>query len=164
MDGVIRKAEPRDADGIWAILMPVFRAGETYAVEPKISRAAALAYWLAPEKTTFVLDLEGRIAGTYYLRANQAGPGAHVANCGYVTAAWAQGKGLARAMCAHSLQLARVENFRAMQFNLVVSNNTRAVRLWQDMGFAIIGTVPRAFAHPALGDIDAYVMWRSLLE
>jgi ribosomal protein S18 acetylase RimI-like enzyme len=162
MDYAIRKAEPADADGIWAVLEPVFRAGETYAVPRDMTRKEALAYWLAPEKTTFVVEAAGRIAGTYYLRANQAGPGAHVANCGYITAVWAQGQGLARAMCAHSLEVARAAGFRAMQFNLVVSTNTRAVRLWQDMGFAIIGTIPRAFAHPVQGDADAHVMWRAL--
>lgn len=159
---MIRLAEARDAEGIWGVLAPVFAAGETYAVARDIGREAALAYWLALEKTTYVVELEGRIAGTYYLRANQAGPGAHVANCGYVSAPWAQGRGLARAMCAHSLEAAREAGFRAMQFNLVVSTNTRAVRLWQDMGFAIMGTIPGAFAHPTLGDVAAHVMWRLL--
>ncbi len=159
---MIRLAEPRDTESIWAILAPVFAAGDTYAVPRDITRASALAYWLAPGKTTYVAELEGRIAGTYYLRANQAGPGAHVTNCGYISAPWAQGRGLARAMCAHSLQAARGAGFRAMQFNLVVSTNTRAVRLWQDMGFAIVGTIPSAFAHPTQGDVAAHVMWRLL--
>lgn len=158
----IRKAEPRDAAGIWAILAPVLEAGDSYALPRDMGRETALAYWLAPEKSTFVVEMEGRIAGTYYLRANQAGGGAHVANCGYATAAYAQGQGLARAMCAHSLGVARAAGFRAMQFNLVVSTNTRAVRLWQDLGFAIVGTLPQAFAHPTQGDVDAYVMWRAL--
>lgn len=162
MEHSIRLAEPRDAEDIWAILAPAFAGGETYAVPRDMTREAALAYWLAPDKTCFVAALEGRIAGTYYLRANQAGPGAHVANCGYVSAPWAQGQGLARAMCAHSLAAARAAGFRAMQFNLVVSTNTRAVRLWQDMGFAIIGTIPEAFAHPTQGDVAAHVMWRLL--
>jgi ribosomal protein S18 acetylase RimI-like enzyme len=163
MDHAIRKAEPGDAEGIWAVLAPVLAAGETYALPRDMSRDGALAYWLAPEKITYVAEFEGRIAGTYYLRANQAGPGAHVANCGYVTAGWAQGQGLARAMCAHSLEVARAAGFRAMQFNLVVATNTRAVRLWQDMGFSILGTVPAAFAHPQHGYVDAHVMWRSLI-
>lgn len=162
MEHSIRLATPSDAEAIWAILAPVFAGGETYAVPRDITREAALAYWLAPEKTTYVAVLEGRIAGTYYLRANQQGPGAHVANCGYISAPWAQGHGLARAMCAHSLEAARGAKFRAMQFNLVVSTNTRAVRLWQDMGFTIIGTIPAAFAHPTQGDVPAHVMWRLL--
>jgi len=162
MDVVIRKAEAGDAAGIWATLAPVFAAGETYAVPRDWDRKTTLAYWLAPEKTTFVAVLEGRVAGTYYLRANQAGGGAHVANCGYISAGWAQGRGVARAMCLHSLEVARAAGYRAMQFNLVVSTNTRAVGLWQELGFAIIGTLPRAFAHPHQGDVDAHVMYRRL--
>jgi L-amino acid N-acyltransferase YncA len=164
MDFEIREARPADADGIWAILVPVLATGETYALPRDMERAAALAYWLAPDKTTYVVVSDDKIAGTYYLRANQQGGGAHVANCGYVTAGWAQGRGLARAMCAHSLAAARKAGFRAMQFNLVVSSNERAVRLWQDMDFSIIGTLPGAFAHPQRGDVDAHVMWRSLLD
>jgi ribosomal protein S18 acetylase RimI-like enzyme len=160
----IRRAEAADEDGIWAALAPVLAAGETYALPRGMSRGDALAYWLAADKSTYVAERDGRVAGTYYLRANQLGGGAHVANCGYVTAADAQGQGIARAMCAHSLDEARAAGFRAMQFNLVVSSNARAVRLWQEMGFAIIGTIPQAFAHPRLGYIDAHVMWRSLTQ
>jgi ribosomal protein S18 acetylase RimI-like enzyme len=160
----IRRAEKADEEGIWAALAPVLAAGETYALPRGMSREDALAYWLAADKSTYVAARDGRVAGTYYLRANQLGGGAHVANCGYVTAADAQGQGIARAMCAHSLDEARAAGFRAMQFNLVVSSNVRAVLLWQEMGFGIIGTIPQAFAHPRLGLVDAHVMWRSLIE
>ena len=104
----------------------------------------------------------GRILGTYYLQANQQGGGAHVANCGYATAVDATGRGIARAMCAHSLDRARARGFRAMQFNCVISTNERAVRLWQSHGFAIVGRLPGAFAHPELGLVDALVMYRML--
>jgi L-amino acid N-acyltransferase YncA len=162
MELQLRAAGPGDDEAIWAMLAPVLAAGETYALPRDMSREAALAYWLAPEKTVFVAESEGRVCGTYYLRANQSGGGAHVANCGYVTAGWAQGRGVARAMCAHSLEAARAAGFRAMQFNLVVSSNTRAVRLWAEMGFEVVGTLPGTFAHPSLGDVDAYVMWMRL--
>ena len=115
-------------------------------------------------RETFVAERDGRLVGTYFLRANYAGGGAHVANCGYITAPGATGSGVARAMCAHSLAHARARGFRAMQFNCVVSTNTRAVRLWTELGFAIVGTLPGAFAHPALGDVDAYVMYQRLTE
>ena len=101
--------------------------------------------------------------GTYYLRANQAGGGGHVCNCGYMTDSAAAGRGVARAMCAHSLELAREQGFRAMQFNFVVSTNTRAVALWEGMGFAVVGRLPGAFRHPAQGYVDALVMHRSLM-
>ena len=111
----IRPATPTDADAIAAILLPVFRAGDTYAIECDISRDAALAYWMAPAHDVSVaVGDDGELLGTFYLRANQRGGGAHVANAGYVTAAAARGRGVARAMCAHSLDRARAAGFRAV--------------------------------------------------
>ena len=158
----IRPAEPRDAEAIWSILEPVIRAGDTYALAHNLSKEAALAYWLSAGHAVFVAEEEGSIVGTYYLRANQQGGGAHVANCGYMTSATATGRGVARAMCRHSLDVACNRGFRAMQFNFVVSTNERAVRLWQRQGFEIVGTLPKAFRHPKLGYVDAYVMYREL--
>lgn len=158
----IRPASAADDDAIWAILEPVFRAGETYPIPRDVSRADALAYWRTPGHTVFVAEAGGAIVGTYYLRANNRGGGAHVANCGYMTAPGATGRGVARAMCAHSLEVARERGFRAMQFNFVIASNERAVRLWQACGFAIAGTLPGVFAHPTRGFVDAYVMFRAL--
>ena len=128
-------------------------------------------WWTAsgqvPVKTTADrLNTIGRLTGlvgTYLLRANQHGGGAHVCNCGYVTAPDVQGKGVAHAMCLHSLEHARVRGFRAMQFNFVVSTNTRAVALWERCGFEVVGRLPKAFAHPTLGEVDALVMHRTLI-
>lgn len=159
---VIRPATSDDAEAIWRIIGPTIRAGETYALPRDLSRTAALAYWLGPDRETFVAEAGGEILGTYYLRANQQGGGAHVCNCGYMTASEAAGRGVARAMCAHSLEHARSRGFRAMQFNFVVSTNDRAVRLWQSLGFAIVGRLPGAFHHPAHGDVDALVMYQAL--
>ena len=158
----IRPACESDADAAWRILEPVIRAGETHALDRAMPRQETLAYWMGADRSTFVAEAEGRVVGTYYLRANQAGGGAHVANCGYATDAAARGKGVARAMCAHSLDQARACGFRAMQFNLVVSSNAAAVHLWLAMGFAVAGRLPGAFAHPVLGDVDALVMHRAL--
>jgi ribosomal protein S18 acetylase RimI-like enzyme len=162
MDLPIRSSDADDDDGIWRVLEPMIRAGETYPLSRDLSKADALAYWRAPPHEVFVAEHDGEIAGTYYLRANNRGGGAHVANCGYVVAPGATGKGLARAMCAHSLEQARARAFRAMQFNFVVSSNERAVRLWQSCGFAIVGRLPGAFEHPRLGFVDAFVMFRKL--
>ena len=157
----IRAATSADGDAIWAILEPILRAGETYGLPRDWSRDELLAFWLAPDHEVFVAD-EGEVVGTYFLCANHLGGGAHVANCGYATAPAAQGKGIARAMCEHSLAHAKARGFRAIQFNFVIATNTRAVALWQRMGFSIVGTLPGAFAHPTKGDVDAYVMFRSL--
>jgi ribosomal protein S18 acetylase RimI-like enzyme len=158
----IRPATDEDADAIWAIMEPIIRAGETYTFPREMDKEAALAYWRSPEREVFVADDHGEIVGTYCLQANQKGGGAHVANCGYMTAVSATGRGVARAMCAHSLDRARERGFRAMQFNFVISTNDRAVRLWQSFGFEIVGHLPAAFHHPTRGYVDAYIMYRTL--
>ena len=127
-----------------------------------MSEADALSYWMGSDRQTFVAVADGRIAGTYYLRANRAGGGDHVANCGYITDTAVAGKGVARRMAEHSIELARSQGFRAMQFNFVVSTNERAVRLWQSLGFEIVGRLPLAFRHPSLGYVDALVMFQTL--
>ncbi|MGY6549429.1 MAG: N-acetyltransferase family protein [Roseinatronobacter sp.] len=158
----LRPAGPADEDALWAMLEPVFRAGETYAVARDIDRAAALAFWCGGTHEAFVLTRGETILGSYYLCPNQQGGGAHVANCGFVTARAAQGQGVARAMLDDALARARGAGFRAMQFNLVVETNRRAVALWQRHGFAVVGRLPGAFAHPAQGFVDALVMYREL--
>jgi ribosomal protein S18 acetylase RimI-like enzyme len=151
-----------DDDAIWAILEPTFRAGETYPIPRDIGRDEALTYWRSLGHSVFVAEDEGEIVGTYYLRANQRGGGAHVANCGYMTAEGATGRGVARAMCLHSLAAARERGFTAMQFNFVGATNERAVRLWQTCGFETVGRLPKAFQHPRFGLVDALVMVRAL--
>ena len=156
----INPATESDRDAIWEILEPMLRAGETYTQPRDMSKDQALAYWFSAEKETFVWKENGAVLGTYFLKANQQGGGAHVCNCGYVTSPVAQGRGIARQMCLHSLERAKERGFRAMQFNFVVSTNTRAVKLWSDLGFEIVGRLPLAFEHPTLGFVDALVMYR----
>ena len=158
----VRPAGPEDAAAIWSIIGPTIRAGETYTLDPQMTEAAALAYWLAADKETFVAEEDGAILGTYYIRANQAGGGDHVCNCGYMTSAAATGRGIARLMCTHSLDHARARGYRAMQFNFVVSTNGRAVRLWQSLGFETVGIVPEAFDSAAHGLVGLHVMYRRL--
>jgi len=158
----VREARADDKDAVWAILEPVIRAGETYTLARDMGREEALAFWFANGHEVFAAEDGGTVVGTYFLRANQGGGGAHVANCGYVTASKATGKGVARAMCAHSLEKAKARGFRAMQFNFVVSTNERAVRLWKSFGFEVVGRLPGAFLHPAAGYVDVHVMYRDL--
>ena len=158
----IHPATDSDRDAIWAILEPMIRSGETYTLPRDMSKQAVLEYWFAADKETFAWKDNGEVLGTYFLKANQQGGGAHVANCGYVTAPAAQGRGIARQMCLHSLQRAKERGFRAMQFNFVVSTNERAIKLWTSLGFQTVGRLPLAFEHPAQGFVDALVMYRSL--
>jgi len=159
---LIRPALSADRPAIWRIIGPAIRAGETYALDAAMTEDEALAYWLGPDRETFVAEENGEILGTYYLRANQPGGGAHVCNCGYMTSAAATGRGIARRMAEHSLNHARERGFRAMQFNFVVSTNVRAIRLWESLGLVIVGRLPGAFRHPDHGYVDALVMYQSL--
>jgi ribosomal protein S18 acetylase RimI-like enzyme len=158
----IRSAGTQDRGAVWSIIEPIIRAGDVYTLPREMASEDALAYWFSASHEAFVAQEGDEVVGTYYLRANQRGGGSHVANCGYATATAASGRGVARAMCAHSLERARVRGFQAMQFNFVVSTNERAVKLWQSFGFQIVGRLPKAFLHPGLGYVDAYVMYRDL--
>jgi len=159
---LIRSATPDDAAAIWAIIEPVIRAGETLTLDRDMAERDALAYWFGADKEVFVAEEDGVVLGTYYLRANQTGGGAHVANAGYITGAKATGRGVARAMALHSIAHAKARGFRAMQFNFVVSSNVRAVGLWHSLGFEVVGRLPGAFAHRSEGFVDALVMFRTL--
>ena len=156
----ICKAGPEDGPAIWAMLEPVFRAGETYAVDREIGRDAALGYWMAEE--VFLAEEGGEPLGTYYIKRNQPGGGAHVCNCGFITAQGAEGRGVARAMLDDALVRAGALGFVAMQFNFVLASNARAVETWKRAGFEVIGRQPKAFMHPKLGYVDALVMHRFL--
>ena len=158
----IRPYRPGDRAGLWACLEPVIRAGETYSIAADLSADAAIAYWTEAEKTVFVAVDGETVLGTYYMRTNALGGGAHVCNCGYITHPEARGRGVAARLCAHSQDAARAAGYRAMQFNRVVSTNEGAVRLWKRLGYDIVGVLPGAFEHPAHGDVDAYVMYKSL--
>lgn len=159
----IRRGTRGDDEQLWAILEPTLRAGETYPQPRDITKKAALAYWWKPEHTILVAqDESGRLVGTYYIKANSSGPAGHVCNCGYMTLPNAWGHGIGRALCLHSLDEARRQGYRGMQFNLVVATNTRAVHLWQACGFEIVGRLPGAFAHPTQGYVDAFVMFQTL--
>ncbi len=159
----IRPFEATDWTATWQIIEPVFRAGETYAFSPDITEATAHQVWIETPAATFVAVAEPNdILGTYYIKPNQPGQGAHVCNCGYIVAEKARNQGIASAMCDHSQREAVARGFRAMQYNLVVATNEGAVRLWQRHGFAIIGRLPGAFRHPRLGFVDALVMYKQL--
>jgi L-amino acid N-acyltransferase YncA len=158
----IRPATIGDADAIWQIFHAVVATGDTYAFEPDTSRDDALAYWLHGSGDCHVAESDGTIVGMYVLKPNQPGLGSHVANAAFMVSPTARREGIGRAMGEHCLAEARRLGFRAMQFNLVVATNEAAVRLWQQLGFTIVGALPGAFRHATKGHVDAYVMYRSL--
>ena len=159
---LVRLACPHDDEAIWRIMEPIIRAGETYPLPSDMSKADALAYWNGTDAEPFVVEDGQEIVGTYHLRPNASGGGAHVANIGYMTSSAAVGKGVGRRMVEHSLQRARERGFKAVQFNFVVSTNERAIGLYKDYGFNIIGTLPLAFLHPKQGYVDVLGMFKTL--
>ena len=158
----IRAVTQRDHNVLWDMLKPVFRSGETYAIDPNISQQNALGYWIGADAGCFVIEENGTLLGTYYLKTNAPGGGAHVCNCGFITAPIAAGKGVARAMLTDALNRAKEAGYAAMQFNFVLANNTRAIDIWHRSGFDTVGRLPNAFNHPKDGLIDALVMFKTL--
>lgn len=160
----VRIARPEDNDAIWEVLEPVFRAGETYAIDPDISQEDATTYWTGGTHTCFVAVSDEEILGTYYIRPNQGGHGAHICNCGYITAPAVQGRGIATAMLEHSFKEAAQMGFYAMQYNFVLANNIRALEIWTRYGFQEIGRIPNAFNHPSDGFIEALILHKPLRQ
>jgi ribosomal protein S18 acetylase RimI-like enzyme len=160
---LIRPFGSSDWPRLWPLLQATIASGDAYAFDPQSSETDIHLAWIEAPTATFVACGDGgRIVGSYFIKPNQPGLGSHVCNCGYVTAAAARGQGIATALCEHSQVQARAMGIRAMQFNLVVATNEQAVRLWLKLGFAVVGRLPGAFAHRALGDVDALVMFKSL--
>ncbi|PYK12797.1 MAG: GNAT family N-acetyltransferase [Verrucomicrobia bacterium] len=159
----IRPATAADRDAIWDIFREVVTPGDTYALDPGMSRPDALEYWFEAGTRTYVAESSGHIVGTYILRPNQSGGGSHVANAAFMVAPDVRAQGIGREMGHHCLSEAQRLGFRAMQFNFVVSTNKSAIRLWKQLGFKIVGTLPHAFRHPKKGYVDVYLMYRSLV-
>ena len=159
----IREAKKSDCDDIWTIFHEVVSKGDTYSFSTETDRKKALEIWIEKPAATYVAELDGKVVGTYFIKPNQPGLGAHVCNCGYMVAESARGRGVATAMCLHSQAEAQRMGFLGMQFNFVVSTNAGAVRLWQKLGFNIVGTLPKAFNHKRFGLVDAHVMFKWFL-
>jgi L-amino acid N-acyltransferase YncA len=158
----IREAIDGDFDEIWPIFRDIVNAGETYAYPRDTTKVQAQKIWLEAPNKTYVVENTGVIVGTYFIKTNQAGPGAHVCNCGYMVSATARGRGIASFMCEHSQKKARDLGYKAMQFNFVAETNEGAVRLWHKLAFETVGRLPNAFNHPTRGFVDALVMYKWL--
>ena len=158
---LIRDATQEDWPAIWPIVRAVVTAGETFTWDRDVTEERAKASWMNG-RAFVALDEDGAVIGTAEMRRNQGGPGSHVANAGFMVAAGHEGKGVGRALARHVLDQARADGYRAMQFNAVAESNTRAVGLWQSLGFEILATIPEGFRHPVKGYVGLLVMYRSL--
>ena len=159
---LIRKATENDYDAVWEIFKQVISTGDTYVFDPETPKTDLAKHWFASYMHTFVVEDNGEILGTYIIKPNQIDLGSHIANCSYMVHANAQGKGVGGAMCKHSLEFAKEQGFKAIQFNIVVNTNEVAVKLWQKYGFQIIGIIPKGFKHLELGYVDAFIMYKEL--
>ena len=159
---IVRKAIAADFDSIWPIFHAIVSAGDTYTYARDTTKDLAFKLWMEMPRATFVAENNGQILGTYYIKTNQGGGGDHVCNCGYMASPADRGQGVATAMCEHSQRAALELGYKAMQFNFVVSTNEGAVKLWHKLGFATVGRLPKAFAHPDKGYVDALVMYKWL--
>jgi L-amino acid N-acyltransferase YncA len=160
----IREATPQDWPAIWPIIRDVTSAGETFSWPTDVGEDQARAMWVGerPRRAFVAVDPDGSVAGTATMGPNRGGPASHVATASFMVAADQHGRGIGRALGEHVVDTARADGYRAMQFNAVVEANTRAVALWQSLGFQIVGTVPEAFHHPTQGYVGLHIMYRGL--
>lgn len=158
----IRKAVDDDKPAVWRIIKAVIAGGDTYVFAPDASEEEMMAFWFTPDKHNYVAELDGEIVATFWLRANNPGLGKHVGNAAYMVSPEAHGKGIGKKIALWSLEEAKRLGFESMQFNFVVKSNSVAVKLWQDVGFQIIGEIPDAMYHSKNGLTNAYIMYRKL--
>ncbi|MCH6200985.1 GNAT family N-acetyltransferase [Aquiflexum sp. LQ15W] len=155
-----RLAKPTDHKALWEIIRPIIHKGGTYVFSPDSSEQEMMGYWMGPDKSTYVAEMDGKIVGTFYLKPNQPGLGNHVCNAGFMVDEKESGKGIGRQMGLFALDEAKKSGYLAMQFNYVISTNQSAVKLWQSLDFDIIGEIPAAYRHPEKGLVGVYVMYR----
>ena len=156
----MRAYQAADWPPVWAIIRDVVRAQETFPYDPAMSESDARATWIeAPPGLTVVATDGDRVVGTAKMGPNRSGPGAHVSTASFMVAADARGRGAGTALCRFALDWARAAGYAGMQFNAVVASNRSAVRLYERLGFRILGTVPRAFAHPEHGRVGLHLMY-----
>lgn len=156
----IRKAAPEDHVEIWNIIRQVIAEGDTYVFSPDSSSEKMLAYWCGQDRHTYVATINSKVVGTFLIKDNQPDLGSHIANASYMTSPSAAGQGIGKTMGAFSLLEAKRLGYKAMQFNIVIASNQRAVRLWGKLGFKIIGEIPEAFNHKQYGLTNAFIMYR----
>lgn len=158
----IRSSTKADYDKVWKIFSEVIKTSDAYIFDPSTPKSDMKKHWFAPHMNTFIAEQNGEIQGTYVIKPNQIDLGNHIANCSYMVSPAAQGKGVGKLLCKHSIQFAKESGYRGIQFNIVVSTNIAAVALWKKFGFKIIGTTPGGFRHPKQGFVDTYIMFREL--
>ena len=166
-----RLATDSDWPLIWPFWQQIVAAGDTYCYDPATGYEAGRRMWFGspPDQVWLVTEGDpgshgesGTVLGSYRIGPNKAGPGSHVGTASYMVSAAARGKGIGRAMVLHCLEQASAAGYRGIQFNAVAASNVYAVKLYVDLGFEVIGTVPGGFRHPEQGFVDLLIMYQPL--
>lgn len=160
---IIRAAIENDLERVWQLFKGIIDEDVYFAYDHTTTREQIEASWVNLKNYVYIAEIDGQIAGSFIVKPNQPGHGAHIANAAYMVDPAFRGHGIGRFLGLHSVAIAREAGFRGMQFNMVVSTNKEAVHLWQSLGFDIIGTVPGGFLHKQEGYVDAYIMFQSLI-
>jgi len=158
----IRQQHSEDWDSLWLIFQDIIKEGTSYAYDAITTREQFVESWMGRGGEQWVACNDGQLLGAYTLRENQPGRGSHIATASYIVAASARGQRVGTQLGEHSIQRATELRYTGIQFNFVVSTNTAAVKLWLRLGFAIVGTLPSAFRHSRLENVDCYVMFKKL--
>lgn len=161
---IIRPMTEADWVEFFPTYTEVVEAGETYAFPSGQTLEEARGWWVesGPGVTVVAVSEDGELLGSAKTGPNRPGRGSHVATASFMVTAAARGRGVGRALGEWVLARAREQGYAAMQFNAVVETNTVAVKLWQDLGFSILGTVPEAFDSRTHGRVGLHVMHRHL--
>lgn len=160
---LIRTATAQDWPHIYPFFSAIVAAGETYAYPENLSLEESRALWMEspPGQTVVAVDAD-TVLGSAKMGPNRPGRGSHIATASFMVSPDHGRRGVGRALGEYVLTWAREQGYRGIQFNAVVETNTAAVRLWQSLGFQIIGTVPGAFHHPRHGYVGLHVMFQRL--
>lgn len=161
---LVRDAIAEDWPGIWTIVEPVIRAGDTFTWDAATDEDTARSIWMkgSPSRTFVAIDDAGTVVGTAEIHPNQGGPGSHIANGGYMVHPEHRGRGVGRALGEHVIAAAAADGYRGMQYNAVAATNTASIELWLKLGFEILATIPDGFRHPTEGFVGLHVMFRPL--
>ena len=158
----IQRAERTNNKSIWKIFKQILKRGDSLHFPSKTTFTEFNLIWFNKNSNAYVAISDGQIVGSYVIVPNHTGRASHVANAIYMVDVNFRGKSIGKLLGKHSLTVAKELAYKAMQFNLVVSTNVPAVKLWKNLGFDIIGEVPKAFEHPVKGFVSAYIMHRNL--
>lgn len=159
----IRPATEADWPAIWPFFDEIVQAQESYVYPLDLTSEAARELWtMKPPGLTVVLEEGATVLGSANMGPNRAGPGSHIGTGSFMVDSAARGKGVGRRLGEYVVQWHRDHGYHGIQFNAVVETNTAAVRLWQALGFEIVGTVPEAFRSQKHGLVGLHVMYLPL--